>query len=199
MTNIKTPVGRVCYPTLLKPKLNDMNPATPKMEYSVDLLFKKDSDISVIKNAVDKAVSEKWGAKKPVDLNTPIKDGDAKRDKNGDPVAAYAGCFYITLKNTRKPNVVDANVQPILSEDEIYGGCYGRASFTAYAYPKLPDPRKKRGVSLSLVNFQKVKDGEPFGSVAQVGAETDFDVVDGEMDNEANYAAPAAKKKSILG
>ena len=199
MTNIKTPVGRVSYPNLLKPKLNDMNPATPKMEYSVDLLFSKDTDISVIKAAVDKAIAEKWGAKKPADLINPIKDGDVKVDKNGEPVEAYANCFYITLKNTRKPNVVDANVQPIMSEEEIYGGCYGRASFTAYAYPKLPDPRKKRGVSLSLVNFQKVKDGEPFGSVVKTDAEVDFDVMDEEADNEANYAPAPAKKKSILG
>jgi hypothetical protein len=193
MSNLKTPIGRVSYPNLLKPKLNDMNPAAPKMEYSVDLLFDKNIDMSVFKNAASAAAKAKWGANPPKTARSPIKDGDEKLDKKGNPAPGYGGCYYVTLKTTRKPGVVDATTQPIFEESEIYGGCYGRASFSTYAY----DKGGNKGVSFSLVNFQKVKEGESFGA-AQVDAESDFDVIDGEMDNEANYA-PATKKKSILG
>jgi hypothetical protein len=194
MSNPKTPVGRISFPNLLKPKLNDMNPAAPKMEYSVDLLFDKNTDISAIQEVINQAIGNKWGAKPPKGLRSPIKDGDGVKPMTGEPYGPeYHGHYFITLKNTRKPGVVDASNQPIIGEEEIYGGCFGRASFNAFAYEKGGN----KGVSLSLINFQKVKDGEAFGS-SRVDAESDFDVVDEEADNEANYVAPA-KKKSILG
>lgn len=194
MSNAKTPVGRVSFPNLLKPKLNDMNPAAPKMEYSVDLLFDKKTDLSPLKAAIDKAIGEKWGAKPPKGLMLPIKDGDGTK-RNGEPYGPeYHDHYFITLKNTRKPGVVDANAQAIVGEEEIYGGCFGRASFNAFAYEKAGN----KGVSLSLINFQKVKDGEAFGS-NRIDAESDFEAIDSdEADNPANYES-ASKKKSILG
>lgn len=195
MSNAKTPVGRISYPNLLKPKLNDMNPAAPKMEYSVDLLFDKKTDLSVIKAAIDKAIADKWGSKPPKGIASPIKDGDGTKPRSGEPYAPeYHGQYFITLKNTRKPGVVDAQAQPIIGEEEIYGGCFGRASFNTFAYEKGGN----KGVSLSLINFQKVKDGEAFGA-SRIDAETDFDPIDSEeADNPKNYEQPKSKA-SILG
>ena len=191
MTNAQTPIGRISFPNLLKPKLNDMNPAAPKMEYSVDILFTKDTDISVLKNAVDKAIGEKWGAKPPKGLRSPIKDGDGHKN-NGEPYAPeYHDHYFVTLKTTRKPGVVDAATQPIIAEEDIYGGCYGRASFNSFAYEKGGN----KGVSLSLINFQNVKEGEPFGA-SRIDAEIEFDAVSEGADDAANYYP---KKKSILG
>lgn len=183
-----TQMGRVSYPYLFKAKKNELS---SKDEYSVDLLFPKATAgaMNIIHNAIEEAIKEKWGSKRPNILNLPIKDGDGTKPKAGTPYdEAYHGCHFITLKNSRKPQVVDANKQEILDEGEVYGGCWGRASFTAYAY----DNKGNKGVSLSLVNFQKMKDGEAF-SGTRSSAESDFDVVSDESDNPANYS-----KKSIL-
>lgn len=179
MTKIITPVGRASFPNLMKPKLNQMS---GKSEYSVDILFDKKTDISVLKDLVDRTIKEKWGTKTPKVLKNPIKDGDGVKN-NGEPHGPeYHGHFFITIKNTRKPGVVDAQNQDILTEEEIYGGCFIRASVNAFAY----DRSGNRGVSLSLNNVQKVKDGEAFGS-AKASAADEFDIIDDESDNPDNY------------
>jgi hypothetical protein len=180
MTNkVITPVGRASFPNLMKPKLNEMS---GKSEYSVDILFDKKTDLTKLKELLEKTIKEKWGTKVPKVLNNPIKDGDGTK-KNGEPYGPeYHGCFFITVKNTRKPGVVDSQNQDILTEEEIYGGCFIRASVNAFAY----DRSGNRGVSLSLNNVQKVKDGEAFGA-ARVSAADEFDVIDDEADNPDNY------------
>lgn len=188
MTNLITPVGKASFPNLFKPKLNELS---NKSEYSVDILFDKKTDISPIQSAIDKAISDKWGAKSPKVLKNPIKDGDGVK-ANGEPYGPeYHGHFFITVKNTRRPGVVDAQTQPIIAEEEVYGGCFIRASLNPFAY----DHAANKGVSLSLINVQKVKEGEPFGA-AKVDAEQEFDVVDDEVDNPANYEAG---NSSLLG
>lgn len=193
MSNAKTPVGRISYPALFGE--GKFNALSGKKEYTVDLLFPKNTDLSAVKKEIDNAIEAKWGSKPPKGLRSPIKDGDGTK-QNGEPYAAeYKGCYFITLKNTRKPGVVGPDAQPLMDQGEIYGGCFGRASFNAFAY----DQKANKGVSLSLINFQKVKDGEPFGG-PRIDAEEDFDAVDSEeADNPANYEQPAPKKKSILG
>ena len=188
MTNkIITPIGQASYPTLFTPRLNEDN---GKYYYSVDILFDKKTDLSPLKNIIDKVSKEKWGDKIPTFNHPNFKDGDAKRDKNGNEVLAYKGKIYITVKNTRKPGVVDAQTQPILNEEEIYGGCYIRASLNPFAY----DHKMNKGVSLSLTNVQKVKDGEPFSGTPRIAAEDEFDVIDDEADNPDNY-----KSSNLLG
>jgi len=184
MSNIITPVGQASYPRLFQPQLNEDN---GKYYYAVDILFDKQTDLSLLKSAIDKVAKDKWGDKIPAFNHPNFKDGDLKRKKNGDKVPAYLGKIYITVKNTHKPGVVDAQAQPILSEQEIYGGCFIRASFSPFAY----DHKMNKGVSLSLKNVQKVKDGERFSGELEVHAEEEFDAIDGEQDNPANYQQSA--------
>lgn len=180
MTNkVITPVGRASFPNLMKPKLNEMS---GKSEYSVDILFDKKTDLTKLKELLEKTIKKKWGTKVPKVLNNPIKDGDGTKN-NGEPYnPEYHGHYFITVKNIRKPGVVDSQNQDILTEDEIYGGCFIRASVNAFAY----DRSGNRGVSLSLNNVQKVKDGEAFGAARQSAAD-EFDVIDDEADNPDNY------------
>lgn len=186
--NLITPVGKASFPSLFKAKLNDLS---GKAEYSVDILFDKKTDLSKLNEAVKKAVQKKWQGSPPKILKHPIKDGDALK-ANGEPYGPeYKGHFFITVKNTRKPGVVDSQNQPILTEQEIYGGCYIRASINAFAF----DHKANKGTSLSLVNVQKVKEGEPFGEATMVAAEDEFDIIDDEQDNPANYSATS----SLLG
>jgi len=185
MTNkVITPVGRASFPNLMKPKLNEMS---GKSEYSVDILFDKKTDLTKLKSIIDQTIKNRWGTKVPQVLHNPIKDGDGTK-RNGEPYGPeYHGCFFITVKNTRKPGVVDSQNQDILTEEEIYGGCFIRASVNAFAYPKEGSKfQGNSGVSLSLNNVQKVKDGEAFGA-ARVSAADEFDVIDDEADNPDNY------------
>lgn len=172
MANINTPTFRVSYPNVFKAKKNDLN---GKDEFSIVALFKKGEDISALKTAAQKAITDKWGpdkAKWPQNLRSPFRD-QAERAKEVDgkrilPAGHEEGAIFLNLKSSQRPGVVDQNVQDILDESQFYAGCFARASVNAYAY----DQKGNRGVSFGLGNIQKVKDGEPLGNRAR--PESDF-------------------------
>lgn len=181
MSNTITPRGRVSFANVFKPKLNKLN---NKLEYSLDLLFPKNQDISSIKNEIRRVISEKWPGKEMRGLRLPIKDGDGLK-QNGTPYAPeYHGHVFITFKSEIAPGLVDASRQPILSAEDFYSGCYAIVHYKASAY----DHSANKGVSLWLNNVQKVAEGDKFS--ARATAEDVF--ADQGSENPANYAAPKA-------
>lgn len=154
---------------------DSVNGSEPK--YSVSCIIdKKDTEtIAKIKKTVETAKEEgkgKWGGRIPANLKTPLRDGDIDRPED----EAYAGSYFLNANSRQAPQVVDARVQPVLDQTEVYSGCYGRVSVTFYAY----NSNGNKGIAAGLGNVQKLKDGEPLGS--RVNAEDEFDAVDGEDD-----------------
>ena len=179
MANIVTPEFRVSYPNVFKAKKNDLN---DKMEYSLVALFKKGADLSKLKKLAHEACVKKWGAdekKWPKNLRSPFRDQGDREKTNDDtgqtfmPDGYEKGAFYLNLKSSQKPGVVDKNVQPILDESEFYAGCWAVASINAFAYSQ----KGNSGVSFGLQNIQKVREGEPFS--ARTKAEEDFAPIEG--------------------
>jgi hypothetical protein len=85
--------------------------------------------------------------------------------------------YFLNAKSDRKPGIVDKDLNEILDPDEVYSGCWGRASINFYPY----DFNGNRGVGVGLNNIQKLKDGERLGA-ALATAEDDFG--DGFEDDE---------------
>lgn len=189
-TNGMTPIGRVSYPNIDKPRYNELS---KKTEYSMVLLFKKDDpELPKLAALVRQAIVQKWGAdedKWPPNIKKPFKDGDAKADADG-----YKGCYYVNLKSEIQPGLVDQNMKPIISfkpgdPGSFYAGCYARADVNASAY----EVTNNRGVSLWLNNIQKARDGQPFSG--RKAAEDVFTEIadDSGADNAANYAGSGKK------
>ena len=135
-----------------------VNGGEPK--YSVSAIIdKKDSKtINAIKAAIEQAKKDsvsKWGGKVPANLHLPLRDGDIDRPDD----EAYAGCYFFNANSRQAPQVVDAKVQPILDQSEVYSGCYGKISVTFYGY----NANGNRGIAAGLGNIQKLKDGESLG------------------------------------
>ncbi len=176
MATVKTPRFRVSYPSVLKPKLNDLN---GKMEFSVVALFKKGEDLSKLEDEIKKVLEAKLGKDKskwPKNIRSPFRD-QAEREKEVEengvtkmvmPEGYVKGAFFINLKSTHRPGVVDENVLPILDESDFYAGCYAQATINPFYY----DQKGNRGISLGLQNIQKVADGEPLSG--RTKAESDF-------------------------
>lgn len=149
---------------------------TPK--YSVMLLIPK-SDVGTvarIKKAIDaaaqKGLSTKFGGKLPAVLKTTLKDADKDTDQDGEIFADKwdytAGHYIINVSTQVQPQIVDANLNPIINPTEFYSGCYGRASINFFAY----NNNGNKGISAGLNNLQKLEDGESLGSFTT--AEQDF-------------------------
>lgn len=88
---------------------------------------------------------------------TPLYDGDGVRP-NGEEFGDEAkGHWVITASSKQQPGLVDAQTQPIISQNVLYSGCYGRADINFFAY----NAAGKKGVGCGLNNLQKLEDGEP--------------------------------------
>ena len=104
-------------------------------KYSVSLIIpKSDTDtVARIKNAIQSALEAgkaKFGGKIPASLKLPLRDGDIERADDD----AYLNSWFLNANSSKQPGIVDQNVQPILRQDELYSGCYGRASINFFAF-----------------------------------------------------------------
>ena len=64
-----------------------------------------------------------------------------------------------TASSKQAPQVVDAGVNPILDQTEVYSGMYARVSVNFFAY----NSNGRKGIGCGLNNVQKLADGEPLG------------------------------------
>lgn len=143
-------------------------------KFRTTILIPKNEDGEKTKARLEKAIEaakaqgkdEKWGGRIPKNLKLPLHDGDEDADLEKNP--EYAGHYYMNVSNTRRPQVVDADLNPITERDEVYSGCWGRISLNMFAYDN-----QSKGVSASLNNFQKLKDDQPFEGMG-TEAEDDF-------------------------
>lgn len=165
MTKVITGKVRFSYANVFEPK--SINGSEPK--YSVSLIIPKDDKATIerIKSAIDLAKKEgisKLGGKIPVNLKTPLRDGDVDRADD----EAYTNSYFINANSSVRPGIVDSNLQSIIDTTEFYSGCYGRASIVFYAY----NANGNKGIACGLQNLQKLEDGEPLGGRSR--AEDDF-------------------------
>ena len=141
-------------------------------KYSICLLIPKEdkAGIAKIKKAIEEAkqdgISSKWGGKTPKNLHLPLRDGDEER---ADEAPEYEGMYFLNANSNTKPGIVDKDLNEILDPDEVYSGCWGRASINFFPY----DSNGNRGVGVGLNNIQKLKDGERLGG-SRASAEDDF-------------------------
>lgn len=155
-TKVITGKVRFCYAHVFEPvTMNDGD--NPKYNISI-LIPKSDTKtIDKIKKAIEAAkqagkakIADKNG-KIPSTIKLPLRDGDEER--SDDP--AYANCYFVNASSTRKPSIVDANLDQIIDKEEFYSGCYGRASINFYAFNV-----QSKGIAAGLNNLQKLEDGE---------------------------------------
>jgi len=150
MAKIVTKEFRVSFPHVFKP--SGFEGQDPK--YSITMLFDKSTDISDLKALATQVAKEKWPKGIPSSMRKPFRDGDEEKpDTDG-----YANTIFVRASSKTKPGVVDTDLQPILDENDFYGGCYARAEITCFAY----DFAGNKGVSFGLNHVQKLRDGDSF-------------------------------------
>ncbi|MEE8608952.1 MAG: ssDNA-binding protein [Nitrospiraceae bacterium] len=169
-----TPVFRASFPEVFEPKSYDGG--KPKFSVAAVWTPAKFSDRDkklwkIMKAALDEVSVDRFKKKVkdlPANFKTVPRDGSEKADMEG-----YGeGTKFANLTTMMRPGVVDLSKTKIGPEegnaDEIYPGCYMRATVTVYSYDN-----KGKGVAFGLMNLQKVKDGEHLDS--RTDAAEDFD------------------------
>lgn len=161
-TSVTTGQVRGSYLHLFTPYANKPTD-TPK--FSMTILLPK-SDIATkqridaaINAAIQVGVASKWNGTRPLQVPNPIWDGDGLR-QNGEHFGPECkGHWVFTASSKQQPAIVDATVQPILSQSEIYSGMYARVNVNFYPYFNSG----KKGIGCGLGPVQKLMDGEPLG------------------------------------
>lgn len=167
MATTMTPIGTLCFPALFEPKKNAQNPSAPA-RYSCILLFDnaatQTTAYNQLRQAVHKAIEEKFGAAKAADpafvrtLRLPFRNA-AEKDYNGFD----RGEIYISPwsqgegQYASRPDVVDLQGNKIIVPEDVFAGQLARATVRAFAY----DSNGNKGVAFGLEHVQIVKaDGE---------------------------------------
>ena len=140
--------------------------AQPAMEkgkedqFSATFLWdENDSKLAKLKKAIEDVAIAKFGKDAPKklangQLRSPIRPGSDKEGTNAED--DFAGKVFLTARSTDKPEVVDADCEPVMSQSEVYSGCIARADVWLFAY----DAKGNRGVSCILNSFQKLDEGD---------------------------------------
>lgn len=153
-------------------------------KYSISLIIPKSDTKTVkkikaaIQQAYEEGASKLKGNSKSVPalsvIKTPLRDGDLERPDD----EAYTNAYFINANAKMAPGIVDADRQEILDHNEVYSGCYGRASITFYAF----NSNGNKGIACGLNNLQKISDGESLGG--RKSAEDDFADLDDDDDDD---------------
>lgn len=199
---VVTPEFRASFPALFEARaVKQGDPA----KFSVQMLFQvketakskaegtKVVDIAPLKELVRNVLVEMYGAdraKWPTNLVLPFRDGGEVGKKD---LAGYGdGIIFSTATSKNKPGVVyphagtDGRPEVMNVPSDFYGGCYARAKVNAYHWEYMG----KVGVSLGLINVQKLRDGEMFG--IRGDAPKDFDAIAAPAGTPAGAAAGAS-------
>lgn len=174
-TKVITGKVRLSYLHVFKPSAA---PGSTEEKYSASIIIpKKDKETIAKINAAIKAAQDagkdKLSGKGKLKL--PLRDGDEEKDDDED----YAGSYFLNATSKTKPGLVDKSLDPIMDQDDLYSGCYGRVSINFYAF----NTNGNRGIACGLNNIQKLADGEPLGG-GRSKPEDDFDAVEAGEDDD---------------
>ena len=167
-TKVVTGKVRFCYANVFEPTAMNEGDA---LKYNVCILISKEDEktLKKIKDAINAAIElgksklVNSQGKVPSNLKNPLRDGD--KERGDDPT--FEGHYFINANSSRKPGIVDKDLNPIMDKDEFYSGCYGRASINFYAYNV-----SSKGIACGLNNLQKLSDGPMLAGGSS--AESDF-------------------------
>jgi len=175
---IRTPWFRCDHPQIFEPRSFKGQPE----KYSVIMLFDEEQvDLSVMREAAKKALTEKFGSKIPkqikATLKSPFRHGSEERDSED-----YEGKIFMRCSSDFQPGIVGPKGKTLTDETAVYRGCYMRATLECYAYSY---ENVSNGVGFGLRTLQLLADGPPILSTKST-AEDDFEDVTGSEDEPAN-------------
>ena len=169
-TKVVTGKVRFSYAHVFTPKAMEEG---GEEKYNISILIdKKDTaTIARVEAAINAAMelgknklADKNGKVNKATLKLPLRDGDVDRADDD----SYVGKLFINASSTRKPGIVDVDKLEIITPEEFYSGCYGRASINFYAF----NAKGNKGGAAGLQNLQKLEDGERLDGSST--AEEDF-------------------------
>lgn len=127
-------------------------------KFGAALLFPFGTDMEVFKkiwfDEAHKAFPNNWDPQgNPVGLHMPFHD-QGEKAYSATPLAGYTpGAIHFSATSKFKPNVVDANMNPIVDETRVYSGVWAFVGMNYYSYKN-----KKTGIAFGLQTVMIIAD-----------------------------------------
>lgn len=157
--NLLTPNFRACYISVFRATAQKNPDGTMgKAKFSIRAAFPPTTDLKALKAEAAQAAKDKWGANMPKTLRSPFR----LNEELDNPVVGIGDDWIImtfSANEDQRPGIVDAKLQDIIDDSQVYSGAWYRAQVRAFAY----DNAGNKGVSFGLQNVQKVRDDDPLG------------------------------------
>jgi hypothetical protein len=168
-----TPDFRAAFISVFKAtSMKNADGSINKPKYSIRACFPPNADLKALKHEAQLAAQEKWGDKIPKTLRSPFRTNEELEN----PIVGIGDDWIImsfSANEDRRPGIVDAKLQDIIDDSDVYSGAWYRAQVRAFAYENAGN----KGVSFGLQNVQKLRDDDPIGS-GRLPASKAFEAVD---------------------
>lgn len=187
--NIITPKARLSYPNLFTPNARAKT-QDGKLKYTLSVLIPPDADIGPLKAAAEKAAIDEFGAEKMKSLvemkrfNIPWLDAfeKSRTEKNPAGDEQFKGWTLLRVTSLQKPQIVNAKLENVDDESEVYPGRWACVSLRPFAYPARTGGNA--GVSFGLRNVQLLDHDTPLAG-SNVQAQDEFEPVDTDGGEDA--------------
>ena len=168
-----TPEFRAAFISVFKAtSMKNADGSVNKPKYSIRACFPPTAKLDALKKEAQLAAQEKWGDKIPKTLRSPFR----LNEELENPIIGIGDDWIImsfSANEDRRPGIVDAKLQDIIDDSDVYSGAWYRAQVRAFAYENAGN----KGVSFGLQNVQKLRDDDPIGS-GRIPASKAFEPVD---------------------
>jgi hypothetical protein len=173
MDNLITPEFRAAFISVFRAtSMKNTDGTTSKPKFSIRAAFPPTAKLDALKKEAQAAAVEKWGDKLPKTLRNPFR----LNEELEAPIVGIGDDWIImsfSANEDRRPGVVDAKLQDIIDDADVYSGAWYRCQVRAFAY----DTAGNKGVSFGLQNVQKLRDDDPLGN-GRIPASKAFEPVD---------------------
>lgn len=171
--NLITPEFRAAFISVFKATaMKNADGTVNKPKYSIRAAFPPTAKLDALKKEAEAVAREKWGDKIPKTLRSPFRVNEELEN----PVQGIGDDWIImtfSANEDRRPGIVDAKLQDIIDDSDVYSGAWYRAQVRAFAYENAGN----KGVSFGLQNVQKLRDDDPLGN-GRIPASKAFEPVD---------------------
>jgi hypothetical protein len=171
--NLITPEFRAAFISVFKATAGKNADGTVnKPKFSIRACFPPTAKLDALKKEAEAAAKDKWGDKIPKTLRSPFRTNEELEN----PIVGIGDDWVVmtfSANEDRRPGIVDAKLQDIIDDSDVYSGAWYRAQVRAFAYENAGN----KGVSFGLQNVQKLRDDDPIGS-GRIPASKAFEPVD---------------------
>ena len=168
-----TPEFRAAFISVFKAtSMKNADGSVNKPKYSIRACFPPTAKLDALKKEAQLAAQEKWGDKIPKTLRSPFR----LNEELENPIIGIGDDWIImsfSANEDRRPGIVDAKLQDIIDDSDVYSGAWYRAQVRAFAYENAGN----KGVSFGLQNVQKLRDDDTLGG-GRIPASKAFEPVD---------------------